>query len=44
MFLNAIIALVSLAYVVNLSVLTLKGWAIARGELAVTASDDEELA
>ncbi|KAF8680331.1 hypothetical protein RHS04_04105 [Rhizoctonia solani] len=44
MFLNAIIALVSLAYVINLSVLTLKGWAIARGELAVVASDDEELA
>ncbi|KDN37764.1 hypothetical protein RSAG8_09919, partial [Rhizoctonia solani AG-8 WAC10335] len=44
MFLNAIIALVSLAYAINLSVLTLKGWAIARGELAATASDEEELA
>ncbi|CUA73812.1 putative membrane protein C3B8,06 [Schizosaccharomyces pombe 972h-] [Rhizoctonia solani] len=43
MFLNAIIALVSLAYAINLLVLTLKGWAIARGELAVTTSDEEDL-
>ncbi|KAJ1310979.1 hypothetical protein OPQ81_009488 [Rhizoctonia solani] len=44
MFLNTIIALVSLAYAINLGVLTLKGWAIARGELAVTTSDEDELA
>ena len=41
MFLNAIVAIVCFAYALNLAVLSLKGWAYARGELAEAISDDE---
>ncbi|KAF8609506.1 hypothetical protein BDV93DRAFT_518317 [Ceratobasidium sp. AG-I] len=41
MFLNAIIAIVCFAYALNLAVLSLKGWAYARGELAEAISHDE---
>lgn len=44
MFLNAIVAIVCFAYALNLSVLAIKGWAVARGELAEAVSHERELA
>ncbi|KAG8699325.1 hypothetical protein FRC08_005371 [Ceratobasidium sp. 394] len=44
MFLNAIVAIVCLAYALNLAVLAVKGWAVARGELAEAGSNEGELA
>ncbi|KAG8763917.1 hypothetical protein FRC12_008358 [Ceratobasidium sp. 428] len=44
MFLNAIVAIVCFAYALNLAVLAVKGWAVARGELAEVAANEGELA
>ncbi|QRW05336.1 membrane protein [Ceratobasidium sp. AG-Ba] len=44
MFLNAIVAIVCFAYALNLAVLAVKGWAVARGELAEDPSHEGELA
>jgi hypothetical protein len=44
MFLNAIVAIICFVYALNLAVLSVKGWAVARGELAITSPKPEELA
>jgi hypothetical protein len=44
MFLNAIIAIVCFSYALNLAILAVKGWAVARGELAEAVSNEGELA
>lgn len=41
MFLNAIVAIVCLAYAINVALLTIKGWAVIRGELANPAPHQE---
>lgn len=44
MFLNAIVAIVCFAYALNLAILAIKGWAVARGELAEAVPNEGELA